>query len=177
MKWAIKLNAFALEYVLLKAMKRHMLTNFLAQHSCIEVQNPLAKSQGYVQVKPWTLAFDRSKHRNGVGAGVVITSPKIVDKKFMYRLDVQCSDNQAGYEALIISLKLLRSLDVKTVQIMGYSQLLINQLLGEYKYNNPTLEEYIEEAKELLEHFVDVIISHILRTFNEVANDLAQHIF
>ena len=54
MKWAIKLNAFALKYVPLKAMKGQVLADFLAQHPCIEVQNLLAKCLGYVQIKPWT---------------------------------------------------------------------------------------------------------------------------
>ena len=79
-----------------------------------------------MQIKPWTLAFNGSKHQKGVGAGVVITSPERVDEKFMYRLDVQCSNNQVEYEALIISLKLLKSLDMTTVQIMGDSKLVVN---------------------------------------------------
>ena len=54
--------------------------------------------------------------------------------------------------------------------------MVINQLLGEYKCNNPILEEYLEEVKGLLEHFTDVIISHIPRTSNEAAYDLAQHV-
>ena len=57
---------------------------------------------------------------------MVITSLKEVDEKFMYRLDIQCSNNQSKYEALIISLKILKSLDVKTVHIVGDSQLVIN---------------------------------------------------
>ena len=56
---------------------------------------------------------------------------------------------------------------------MGDSQLVVNQLLGEYKCNSPILEEYLEEAKGLLEDFANVIISHIPRTSNKVANDLA----
>ena len=43
MKWAIKLNAFSLKYVSLKAMKGQELADFLAQHPCVEVQNPLAE--------------------------------------------------------------------------------------------------------------------------------------
>ena len=31
------------------------------------------------------------------------------------------------------------------------------------------------EARSLLEHFADVIISHISRNFNEATNDLAQY--
>ena len=60
---------------------------------------------------------------------------------------------------------------------MRDSQLVINQLSGEYKCNSLILEEYLEEAKSLLEHFADVIISHIPRTSNEAANDLAHHAF
>ena len=85
------------------------------------MQNPLAECQGYVQIKPWTLAFNGSKHQKEVGVGVVITSPERVDKKFMYRLNVQYSNNQVEYEALIIGLKLLKSLDMTNVQIMGDS--------------------------------------------------------
>ena len=106
---------------------------------------------------------------------MVITSPKEVDKKFMYQLDIQCSNNQAEYEAIIIGLKLLKSLNVKNVQVMGDSQLVINQLLGKYRCNNQILEEYVEEAKTFLEHFVDIIITHVCRFCNEVANDLAEH--
>ena len=105
---------------------------------------------------------------------MVITSPEGTDEKFMYRLDVECSNNQAEYEALIIGLKMLKSLDAKVIQIMGDSQLVINQLLGEYRCNSPILEEYLGKAKTLLEHFADVSISHIPRASNEVANGLAQ---
>ena len=124
-------------------MKRQVFADFLAQHPCVDVHSPLAECQDYVQIKLWTLAFDGSKHQKGAGAGTVITSHEGVDKKFMYRLDVQCSNNQAEYEALIIGLKLLKSLDVKTVQIMRDSQLVINQLLVEYKCNSSILEGYI----------------------------------
>ena len=71
---------------------------------------------------------------------------------------------------------MLKSLDVKAVQIMGDSQLVINQLLGEYRCNSLTLEGYLEEAQALLEYFTNVIISHIPRTSKEIANDLAQHV-
>ena len=47
-------------------MKGQVLADFLAQHPYIEVQNPLAKCQVYSQIKPWTLAFDGSKHQKGV---------------------------------------------------------------------------------------------------------------
>ena len=39
------------------------------------------------------------------------------------------------------------------------------------------LEDYLEEAIELLPHFADVMITHAPRVSNETANSLAQHAF
>ena len=63
MRWAIKLNVFAIKYVPLKAMKGQVLADFLAQHLCIEMQNPLVECQGYVQIKswPWLLTIQNIK--------------------------------------------------------------------------------------------------------------------
>ena len=52
MKWAIKLNAFALKYVPLRAVKGQALLDFLAKHPCVDIQDPLDNYQGYVQLKP-----------------------------------------------------------------------------------------------------------------------------
>ena len=48
MMWAIKLHAFALKYVLLKAIKGQTLINFLAEHPCVEISDPLFKVDNYV---------------------------------------------------------------------------------------------------------------------------------
>ena len=62
MKWAIKLNAFALKYVPVKVIKGQAVANFLTKHPCVDIQDPLEICQGYVQLDPWVLAFDGSKH-------------------------------------------------------------------------------------------------------------------
>ena len=75
MRWAIKLHAFALNYVPLKAIKGHALVNFVAQHPCIETNGPLVEVNSYLQLKPWLLTFNGSKTQKDVGAGITITSP------------------------------------------------------------------------------------------------------
>ena len=79
----------------------------------------------------------------------------------MCSLDLQCSNNQAEYQALILGLKLLLTMDAKVITIMKDSQLVIKQLIGEYKFNNLTLMESLELARILLQQFTEVIISHI----------------
>ena len=41
MKWAIKLNVFALKYVPLRVVKGQAVAYFLAEHPCVDIQNPL----------------------------------------------------------------------------------------------------------------------------------------
>ena len=61
MKWAIKLNTFALKCVPLIIVKGQALVNFLVEHPCVDIQDLLDNCQGFVQLEPWMLAF------NGVG--------------------------------------------------------------------------------------------------------------
>ena len=74
MKWVIKLNVFALKYVPLKAIKGQVKADFLAQHPCINVTDPLAEPILCINLKPWVLMFDGSKTKKGAGAGIAITS-------------------------------------------------------------------------------------------------------
>ena len=97
--------------------------------------------QGYMQLEPWVLTFDKSKHQKGARARIVITSPDRVESKYMCSLDLQCSNNQAEYQALILRLRPLLTMDAKVIKILGDSQLMIKQLVGEYKCNNQSLLE------------------------------------
>ena len=117
--------------------------------------------QGYVQLEPWGLAFNRFKHQKGTWARIVITSPNRVASKYMCSLGLQCSNNQVEYQALILGLRLLLTMDSKVIKIIRDSQLVVKQLVKEYKCNNPVLMELLELARSLLQQFAEVTISHI----------------
>ena len=80
---------------------------------------------GYVQLEPWVLAFDEPKYQKGVRAGIVITSPNGVESKYMCSLDLQCSNDQAKYQALIFRLRQLLTMDTKVIKILRDSQIVI----------------------------------------------------
>ena len=71
----------------------------------------------------------------------MITSLNGVESKYMCLLDLQCSNNQAEYQALILGFRMLSSMGAKVIKFLGDSQLMIKQLIREYKCNNPTLTE------------------------------------
>ena len=91
----------------------------------------------------------------------------------MCELNAKYSNNQAEYQALIIGLKMLAYIKAKYIQVLGDSQLIIKQLIGEYNCYNPRLVECYESAVKLLHLFADAVVEYIPRSENGLANDLA----
>ena len=120
-KWTIKLNAFALKYVPLRAIKGQAIADFLAEHPYVDIQDPMDNCQRYVHLEPWILAFNGSKHQNRVGATIVITSSNAIESEYICSLGLQCSNNQVEYQALILGLRLVLSMDAKVIKILGDS--------------------------------------------------------
>ena len=77
-------------------------------------------------------------------------------------------------KALLRGLQLLIEVKAIAVEIFGDSELVINQLSGQYECKNNVLREYYEECRELLKNFLVVTLHHIPREYNEEANKLAQ---
>jgi ribonuclease HI len=69
---------------------------------------------------------------DGVRTGVAFIMPKGSVLLYSFTLTKRCSNNVVEYQALILSLELV--VDMKGLHLRVYedSQLIINQLLGEY---------------------------------------------
>nr|CBG76268.1 OO_Ba0005L10-OO_Ba0081K17.19 [Oryza officinalis] len=112
--------------------------------------------------------------RHGCGIGLVIISPRGASFEFAFTIKPYYTNNQTEYEAVFKGLQLLRKVEADSVEIIGDSQLVINQLSGAYECKNDILRVYNEECKELLQGFKIVTMRHIPRKQNFEANDLAQ---
>jgi ribonuclease HI len=89
---------------------------------------------------PWKFHFDGSRTDRGTCIGVILESPLGVKTHMALKLDQQCSNNQAEYEALIFGLELLLEMKIFNVQIYGDSQLVVRQITGEYKCDTVSLD-------------------------------------
>ncbi|XP_050908344.1 uncharacterized protein LOC127121967 [Lathyrus oleraceus] len=131
-------------------------------------------AQNYVDLAPWRLYFDGSRHKHGSGIGGVIIPPDGIPAKFKYRIEGVCTNNEAEYESLITGLELLLELGARNVEIMGDSELVIKQASKEYRCVKENLIMYFVVTIRLLKKFEQVNLHHIPRKENQRANDLAQ---
>ena len=82
------------------------------------------------------------------------------------------TNNQAEYRALIEGLKKAISLGAKEVVIRADSELIVKQLLGQYRVKNADLKPLYEEAKRLAGGLTNCKIAAITRGYNKEADRL-----
>ncbi|KAM2957000.1 hypothetical protein FF2_024063 [Malus domestica] len=170
------LSEFSLQYVPQKAVKGQALADFLAHHPSPYGFGDTDVEIGMVEARDnyWTMYFDGSSTSSSAGVGVVIQSPNHDRWYFSLKLDFDCTNNQAEYEALIIGLGLLHDLRVTRALILGDSELVINQLNGSFRCMSCTLAPYHMVASYLAESFAGITFEHVSRIHNTYADKLAQ---
>ncbi|MCS7187995.1 MAG: ribulose-phosphate 3-epimerase, partial [Armatimonadota bacterium] len=84
------------------------------------------------------------------------------------------TNNEAEYKAIIEALKLAQKLGASEVTLLSDSELVVQQLSGNYRVRSLALRRLHEEAMRLIRHFRHFKIAHIPREANKMANKLAQ---
>ncbi|XP_050222757.1 uncharacterized protein LOC126672848 [Mercurialis annua] len=173
-KWLLALCEFTLIYCPQKSVKGQALADFIADHPTSETLREGDLEVYAVEESVWEFKFDGSSTERSAGAGIIITSPTGAKPALSFKLDFECTNNQAEYEALVIGLEILQTLRAKNVIIMGDSQLVLKQLSGEYNCNSLSLAPYYTASIQLLNCFDEVSFVHVPRESNWEADELAQ---
>jgi len=85
----------------------------------------------------------------------------------------EATNNEAEYKALIWGLENARQLHIEKLRVYADSELLINQLKGEYKVKSATLRPLFLEALTLARKFESCEFIHVYRENNQEADSLA----
>ncbi|KAG8491169.1 hypothetical protein CXB51_014308 [Gossypium anomalum] len=178
-RWQILLSEFDIVYVSQKAIKRSAIAEFLASRA-LEDYEPLNFNFPNEELMcvattedcPWKLSFDGASNavRNGIGA--VLVSPNGDYYPFTCKLDFDCTNNMAEYEACIMGLRAAIERGIKTLEVYGDSALVIYQLRGEWETRDPKLINYRKVVLGLLEEFDDITFNYIPRDENQMADAL-----
>ncbi|KAM1702094.1 hypothetical protein ACFXTN_025272 [Malus domestica] len=170
---------FSLQYVPQKSIKGQALADFLAQHHSPYEFGGSDVEIGMVETcdNYWTMYFNGSSISISTGVKIVIQCPTHSRWYFSLTLDFDCTNNQADYEALVIGLGVLHDLRATHVLVLGYSELVINQLNGTFCCMSCTLAPYHMVASYLAESFDGITFKHIARVYNTDIDELAQITF
>lgn len=122
-----------------------------------------------------TVRFDGGSRGNPgpAGVGVVLEvddgTPIVAFGRFLGT----ATSNVAEYRGLIAGLEQAKKLGVKHVRVLGDSELVIKQMLGEYRVRNEALIPLYTRAMSILKEFPRSEVGHNRRANNALADALA----
>jgi ribonuclease HI len=108
---------------------------------------------------------------SGIGAVILNDKGKVLHEISKY-VGVT-TNNVAEYEALLAALDYCEKKKLSPVEILADSQLMIRQMSGQYKVKHPNMIPLHQKAKEYTAHLKVVGFTHVLREFNQRADELA----
>jgi ribonuclease HI len=82
------------------------------------------------------------------------------------------TNNVAEYSALIAGLESALERGVTDLEVISDSELLVNQMRGDYKVKNEKLRELVDEADALARRLSKVSYTAVRREHNELADTL-----
>ncbi|XP_050229324.1 uncharacterized protein LOC126678470 [Mercurialis annua] len=138
-EWAVKIGSLGVVYEARKALKAQALADFVAELTFTEPMENKAV--------PWEIHVDGAVCGEGAGIGVVLKGPGKIQMEYSARLEFSVSNNVAEYEALITGLQLCEELNISEAQIYSDSQLVVNQVSGNFEVKEATLKKYAKQAK------------------------------
>nr|CAN74514.1 hypothetical protein VITISV_008334 [Vitis vinifera] len=90
------------------------------------------------------------------------------------RLGFHSSNNEVGYEALLIGISLALLVQASHLNIRSDSQLVVNQVQGGYEARYVRMVRYLKKVKNQLQKFSEWKMTQITREENARANALAE---
>ncbi|XP_021826273.1 uncharacterized protein LOC110767132 [Prunus avium] len=144
-KWTMALSEFTFQYVAQKSVKGQALADFLAHYPAQGQEEELEVEIGMARME-----------------------------KNYWTMYFDDSSTEAEYEAHIIGLEILKEMKATRVLVYGDSQLVVNQLTGEYQCTSENLAMYYVTALNTADSFSRISFVHIPRAENGEANEMAQ---
>ena len=107
------------------------------------------------------------------GAGALLVNPEGKTVCAMKQFLGLCTNNVAEYKALIMGLEEAARRRANKIFIFMDSELVVRQIDGSYRVKNENLKPLAQRARGLLSSFEYYTISHVARTENRKADELA----
>nr|KYP50687.1 Uncharacterized protein Mb2253c family [Cajanus cajan] len=125
------------------------------------------------QNESWSMFFDGASNIMGHGIGAILISSQGKHIPVTARLDFECTNNMAEYEACILGLQAALDNEVTKLEVYGDSALVIYQLRDEWETKDYKLIPYRAYVQDLMSQFESINFEHTPREGNQLADALA----
>jgi hypothetical protein len=147
----------------LKTIEGQVVPDFIVEHRVdIGHDDSLSLDTNFISCTSWKLYFDGSAYSSGQGIGILIVSPNGDNFEASSQLNHFCTNNQAGYEALLIGLEILVSTKVRHVEAFGDSLLAVQQVSGECQCLEGYLNAYLDKCLDVIKFNFDEFCIHLI---------------
>ena len=138
------MSEFDVQYHLRTAIKRQVVTDFIADFTNME-------GQGVEEYPQWSIHMDGSSNKQAGRTGILLRSPKGDDIECMVHLNFPTTNNEAKYEALVARLDLAKAAGATSVVIHCDSQVVTNQVNSDYECKGERMKKYLKQVKKMVD--------------------------
>ena len=167
-KWAIELAPYTPSYERRDTLKSQALAYFLVDWAEVQYEPPP------LDLSYWRMHFDGSKNKNGLSAGVVLTSPKGDQLKYVLQIHFAASNNMAKYEALVHGLKVAKEIGIRRIECFGDLDLVVQQSSGNWDALDANMGLYRFLVQQISGYFEGCEFKHVPRLENGAADILSK---
>jgi ribonuclease HI len=119
--------------------------------------------------------FNGSKMLGGLGADIVLTSPKGDKLQYVLQMHFHALNNVAEYEALVHGLKMAKEIGIRRILCFRDSDhLVVQQVSGEWDAKDANMASYRFYVQQLSGFFEGCEFYHIPRENNDKVDQLSK---
>ena len=127
------------------SIKGQIVANFIAEFTHDE-------DKGAGESPLWSIYTDGSSNRLTGRAGIVLLLPEGDAIECMIHLDFPATNNESEYEALVAGLDLAKAAGAAKVVIHCDSQVITNQVNGDYECKGERMKRYLDQVKARIDN-------------------------
>ena len=140
-QWAVELSEFDIRYQPRHVIKAQALADFIAEFTpnCGDIE-------GMEDSKKLIIHVDGSSTQYAGGIGVVLQFPEGDKLKCKIRLQYQPTNNEVEYEALLKGLELAKSVEARSILILGDFRLVMGQINRTYEAKEGRMKKILRKS-------------------------------
>ncbi|XP_071688182.1 uncharacterized protein [Rutidosis leptorrhynchoides] len=122
----------------------------------------------------WELHTDGASSEEGVGAGLVLTSPEGEEHTYVLRFCFYAFNNEAEYEALLFGIRIASEMGIKHLHAYVGSQIVAQQVNGGFEAKDISMKQYLQLVEKISKNFETLEVVQIPRNKNKKTDVLSK---